>query len=88
MSWSVVERFSTTLDKRVNFQRTFLFHELWLDVDVTGPTVQCSRGVAYLKTNDGSRERETRIALISHDVFHVLDSHLRSTHSRKKTPTK
>ena len=74
MSWSVRWMFSTTLDKRVKFQRTFLFRELWLDVDVTGPTAQCCRGVhaqIYLKTNDGSGERETRITLISHDVFHV-----------------
>ena len=70
--------FSTTLDKRVKFQSTFLFRELWLDVDVTGPTEQCCRGVhAYLKTNDGSGERETRLVLISHNVFHVLDSRLR-----------
>ena len=30
----------------------------------------CSRGFASLKTNDGNRERETRIALIPFSVFH------------------
>ena len=81
--------FSTTLDKRVKFQSTFLFRELWLDVDVTGPTAQCCRGVhAYLKTNDGSGERETRLVLNSHNVFHVLDSRLRWTPGRKKRPAK
>ena len=79
--------FFTTLDKRVKFQRTFLFRELWLDVDVTGPTAQRCCGV-HAKPNDGSEERETRIALISHDVFHVLDSRLRSTQGRKKRPAK
>ena len=60
MYWSVVEDFSTAPDRRVHFRRVLSFLELWLDTDVTGPTV-CSRGVASLKTNDGNRERETRI---------------------------
>ena len=76
-------------EKRDKREEGDLTLRLWLDADVTGPTAQCSRGVhAYLKTNDGSGERETRIALISHDVFHVLDSRLRSTHGRKKRPAK
>ena len=80
--------FSTSLERRVNFQRTFFFRERWLDVGVTGNT--CNRGVAYryLKTNDGSREWKTRIALISYDVFYELNSRLRSTHGRKKRPAK
>ena len=85
----LVRRWSFFQDARqaCEFSKNFPFPWTLLDVDVTGPTVQSRCGVLE-NTNDRSRERETRIALVSHDVFHVLDSHLRSTHGRKKTPTK